>query len=110
MTTSLRATYRVGDELPELTDTLLDTDGATPVDITGYTITLRYWRRGVAASAVTAAATIVSATAGTVKRTWLATDLDTAAVYLAYFVGDDGSGNVRSWPVFSFRVLPAGGA
>lgn len=74
--------YKQNDRLPVYTATLLAGSGssATAIDLTGTTVRF-LMRDGAGAVRVNAAATVVSAEAGTVSYAWAAGDLDTVGVY-----------------------------
>jgi hypothetical protein len=75
---------KAGDLLPALTAALKDGNGS-PIDLTGATVTFRMRKRGATALTVDAAASVVSAAAGTVRYDWLSGDTDTHGLYDAEF-------------------------
>lgn len=75
---------KAGDLLPALTAALKDGNGA-PIDLTGATVTFRMRKRGATALTVDAAASVVSAAAGTVRYDWLSGDTDAHGLYDAEF-------------------------
>lgn len=91
-----------GDRLPALT-------ASVGFDLTGATVAfvLTPKARGAPAK-VNAAATVVSATAGTVQYNWGATDTDTIGEYFGEFVATFAGGR-RSYPqggYLDIEVIP----
>lgn len=78
-------TIKQSDTLPVLSATLKDAAGAA-IDLTGATVTFRMRRRGrTGPLKIDAAATVVSALAGTVQYAWASGDTDTPGSYDAEF-------------------------
>lgn len=74
----------VGNRNPSITETLTYADG-TVVNLTGSTVKLKMRAVGSATLKVNAAATVVSAVAGTVRYDWAALDVDTAGSFLVWW-------------------------
>lgn len=75
--------YKQNDRLPEYTATLVQGTGTTqiPIDLTALTVSFIMRLPGAATPKVDAAATVVSAAAGTVKYAWATGNLDTVGAY-----------------------------
>lgn len=95
----------VGDRNESLAYTMVDSDGTT-VNLTGWTVTFSMWDSADGTVVVNAAAaTVVSASAGTVRYDWAANDVDTAGRFFARFTGTDGSSKTLTSPAASFLVV-----
>lgn len=92
----------VGNRSPSLYGTIT-IDGA-PVNLTGSTVKLQM--RDVLSSTlkVDTAATIVSATAGTVRYDWAAADVDTAGSYVAWWRVTNSGGLIQDTPEFYIEI------
>ena len=91
-----------GSRSPSLTGTLT-VDGVA-FDLTGSTVKLKMRAVGSATLKVDAAATVVSAPAGTVRYDWVSADLDTAGDYLAWWEVTVPGGKVQDHPEFLVDV------
>jgi hypothetical protein len=69
---------------PSITETIKNSDG-TAHDLTGQTVHFRMRALNSATMKVDAAATVVSAPAGTVRYDWIAGDVDTAGLFLVWW-------------------------
>lgn len=90
-----------GDTLPRLGATLKSVAG-TPINLTGATVTFKMRPSGGGTTKVSAPATIVNATAGTVEYAWQTADTDTAGNFEAEWIVDFGSGLLQRVPNSTF--------
>lgn len=91
-------TVRQGDSLPAFPVTILDQNGYV-FDLTGCTVTFVMRAMNASTPTVNAAATIVSAPAGTVQYAWGATDTATTGIYACTFqVVNTTSGATYTFP------------
>lgn len=96
-----------GDTLPELERTLTDASGA--VDLSGASVVFRMASRESGATVVDRSATVVSASAGTVKYAWQTGDTATAGTYSAEFRVTFGDGRILTFPnvgTISIEIAP----
>ena len=93
--------FTVGDTAPNLTGTL--TADAAPVNLTGATLSVHIQRPGAGATII-AAATIVSAAAGTWSYTWQTGDLDAAGTWEVAVVVTFASGAIQTFGPETFTV------
>ncbi len=93
-------TRQVGDTRVALAATLKRPDN-TAVDVTGLTVKFRMCTdAGVDKVAETSSnVTVTDATAGEVKYTFQAADVDTAGTFHAYFIVETGAGAQDTFPV-----------
>lgn len=92
--------YGINDRLPDYTAILkqgVGTSSEAVIDLTGYTVTFTMRLLSTSTVKVSAAATVDSATAGTVRYAWGATDLDTAGTYECFWQITAG-GKTRTIP------------
>lgn len=103
---SVAPVWSVGNRNPSITETILNADG-TAHDLTGQTVRFRMRAIGSSVLKVDAAATVVSAPAGTVRYDWAAIDVDTAGQYLCWWqVTTTAGGNTQdvSEAIIEFRA------
>lgn len=90
-------TITQGDSTPVLTATITDQNG-NPVNLTSATVTFVMRLGSATAPAVNAAATILSATAGTVQYSWATEDTATVGLYAAQFRCTLSGGATYTYP------------
>jgi hypothetical protein len=98
--------FWIGNRNPSITETIKNDDGSAH-DLTGQTVKFRMRPVGSATLKVDAAATVVSAAAGTVRYDWAAADVDTAGQYLVWWqVTTTAGGNTQDMAetVVEFRA------
>jgi hypothetical protein len=98
--------FWVGNRNPSITETILN-DNGTAHNLTGQTVKFKMRAVGSATKKVNAAATVVSAAAGTVRYDWAALDVDTAGQYLVWWeVTTTAGGNTQDMAeaVIEFRA------
>lgn len=88
---------KAADTKPDLTATLLDAAGVA-VNLTGATVEFAMKKNGGSSTKVSAAATLVTPSAGTVKYVWQSADTDTPGDYNAEFEVTFGDGTVLTFP------------
>jgi len=102
-------TWSVNNRNPSITETIRNADG-TVKDLTGGTLTFSMRAVGTNTLKVSAAAaTIVSAPAGTVRYDWAAGDVDTAGSYLVWWTFTIG-GKTQDVAEALILILPHGAA
>src|SRR5688572_17713744 len=97
----------LGDELPVISATLTDPDGAA-VNLTGCTITLKAKHRETG-TAYSFACTIISAAAGTVKYTWVSGNLTLVGMYDLRFDVVTSGGTSFSCPNYRYLTMQVQG-
>jgi hypothetical protein len=96
-------TIKQNDRSPPITATL--TAGGSAVDLSGCTVKFIMRAPGASSAKVNTAATIVSASAGTVSYSWGATDTDTAGLYQAEWEVTFAGGIKRTWPAEDYLYI-----
>lgn len=89
-------TIRAGDRLPVITATLQDAAGI-PVNLTTATA-VKFQMKQPGTPKIDAAATITSASAGTVSYAWVLADTDTPGRYRAVFEVTWSDGKKQTFP------------
>jgi len=95
------------DTLPAITAQLVDADGSIP-DLTGATVKFIMRLTSGGAAKVDTSATIVTATTGDVKYSWVAADTDTVGDYEGEFEVTFSGGAIQTYPnsrYFSIKVV-----
>src|SRR5688572_12051401 len=93
-----------GATLPAIESTLTYDDG-TAIDLTGTSITFRMRRRSDTALTVNGSAAIISATAGTVRYSWVSADTDTQGEYIAEWVITYPGGGILIAPSAGYNTV-----
>lgn len=96
---------KAGDLEPSLQHTLTDQNG-NPKDLTGYTVELKWKRKGDTVEVVKAATIVGDPTLGVVNYAWVAGDTDTVGIYDADWVGTI-AGSPGTFPTvehFQFQI------
>lgn len=96
------------DLLPVLNAILYDKEGAV-FDLSGGTVQFMMRPAGSSTLKVDSAATVVSATAGSVRYTWASGDTDTAGDYEAEFEYTSSGSKMETFPLTGYilvRVIP----
>lgn len=96
-------TKYVGDRNPSITDTIT-VDGSA-FNLSGSTVKFQMREVSTDVLTVDAAATVVSAVAGTVRYDWAAADVDTAGEYRAWWLVTT-SGLTQATPEFTVLLVP----
>lgn len=96
-------THFKGNRSPSLTDTI-KVNGVA-FDLTGSTVVFKMRATNLVTLKVNAAATVVSAPAGTVQYDWAANDVDTADNYIGWFVITLPGGKLQETPAFELVIL-----
>jgi len=96
-------THFKGNRSPSITDTIR-VDGAV-FDLTGSTVKFKMRLQPSGTLKVNAAATVVTAAAGTVRYDWQATDVDTVGLYLFWWEVTLASGKIQETPAAPLVLL-----
>jgi hypothetical protein len=95
-------TIYLGNLSPSLSDTI--TSAGTPVDLTGATVQFRMRDEASTTLKIDAAAAVTNAPGGQVRYDWVATDVDTAGDYVAWWRVTFPSAKTQDTPEFVVRV------
>jgi hypothetical protein len=99
-------TVKRGDLKPVVNATLTDESG-TAIDLTGATVTFTLRKLGSVGTPLlnAVAATVVSAASGTVRYTWLATNTDTAGLYLSEWRVTFSDATTQRFPTVGYNTV-----
>lgn len=98
--------YVMGEKPPPLEYSFLDSDGA-PINLTGYTATLRIQRTDAAAY-TEMTATVSAPTQGTVTHTWTGSEFGSAGTYWLEFWAGNTTNRYASQRLETDVRLPVG--